>query len=181
MIAPAVSIQIRCFDDDGETPNHPHLPVILMRGTPAVHEEDPAAWFEGRFTTHGWGACWRWGVYDYHHFHPDNHEVLGVSRGEATFQLGGEKGGEFHVTLGDVIILPAGTGHKSLRASRDFQVVGAYPNSQEPSLIRSGETPLPALRQRIPAVRLPLEDPVYGKAGPLCHHWQAPISAASGM
>ena len=173
MIAPPSSIETRCFADDGETPNHPHFPVILLRGTPAAQAEDPATWFEGHFATLGWGACWRWGVYDYHHFHPDNHEVLGVSRGEATLLLGGEKGEEFHVTPGDVIILPAGTGHKCLRSSPDFQVVGAYPNSQEPTLIRSGETPLPALRQRIPAVRLPPEDPIYGIGGPLCQHWQA--------
>jgi uncharacterized protein YjlB len=173
MTDPPTAIETCCFADDGATPNHPRHPVILLRGTPAAQAEDPAAWFESRFASHGWGASWRWGVYDYHHFHPDNHEVLGVSRGAATLLLGGEKGQEFHVSVGDVIILPAGTGHKCLRSSPDFQVVGAYPNSREPTLIRSGETPLPALRQRIPAVPLPPEDPVYGKEGPLCQHWQA--------
>lgn len=158
----------------GKPPITPVFPVILLRGTPAAEAEDAAAWFESRFPAHGWGACWRWTVYDYHHFHPDNHEVLGVSQGQATLQLGGAHGEEFHVSRGDVLILPAGTGHRCLHSSPDFQVVGAYPNSHEPTLIRSGETPLPALRQLIAAVRLPAQDPVYGPEGPLAQHWQVP-------
>lgn len=164
-------LDTRFFKDDGKTPNNPTLPVVLMRHTAAADEPDPAAWFESRFSSHGWGACWRWGVYPYHHFHPDNHEVLGVFRGEATLMLGGANGEEFHVRPGDVIILPAGTGHKCQSSSGDFQVVGAYPDGMEPDLFRSGETELERLRHRIGEVAIPKQDPVFGEDGPLFEYW----------
>jgi uncharacterized protein YjlB len=167
----SVQIETRFFADDGRTPNNRVLPLIVMRGTEAADASDPAAWFEKRFTEHGWGGTWRWRVYPYHHFHSTDHEVLGVSRGSATLVLGGEKGGEFRVTVGDVLIMPAGLGHMSLAASEDFQVVGAYPRGEEPDLIRAGEGNLDAARGRIEKVPLPDLDPVYGAAGPLADHW----------
>jgi uncharacterized protein YjlB len=140
------------YADDGETPNNPVLPLVFMHGTVAADSSDPAAWFEHKFTSHDWGACWRWGIYNYHHFHSTNHEVLGVSRGFAKLQLGGARGGEFQVKVGDVIVIPAGVGHKCLEASGDFQVVGAYPRGEEPDLIRSGEGDIEAAKHRISKV-----------------------------
>lgn len=168
----SAQIETRFFADDGRTPNHPRLPLIVMRCTQAADAEDPAEWLEKRFTAHGWGSTWRWGVYSYHHFHSTNHEVLGVSRGSASLMLGGEKGGEFEVTAGDVLVLPAGLGHMCLTASQDFQVVGAYPRGEEPDLIRTGEGNLDAARGRIEKVPLPDRDPVYGAKGPLTEHWR---------
>jgi uncharacterized protein YjlB len=167
----SAQIETMFFADDGRTPNNPRLPLIVMLGTEAIDADDPAEWFEKRFSEHGWGSTWRWHVYPYHHFHSTNHEVLGVCRGSATLMLGGEKGGEFEVTLGDVLILPAGLGHKSLNASQGFQVVGAYPRGEKPDLIRAGEGNPDAARERIEKVPLPDLDPVYGAGGPLLDHW----------
>jgi len=170
-INPLVKVETRLFADDGKTPNHPLLPLVVMRGTGAQDAPDPAAWFEQRFQSHGWGGVWRWTVYPYHHYHTTNHEVLGVARGEATLELGGEHGAVFQVAVGDVIVIPAGVGHKRLASTEDFQVVGAYPEGREPDLVRSGEGDIQAARERIQQVLFPRQDPVHGTGGPLFNHW----------
>ena len=166
------TIETRLFEDDGATPNNPVLPLVVMRGTAASDADDPAAWFERTFAENGWGGLWRWSVYPYHHFHTENHEVLGVSSGTATLKLGGESGAEFQVGVGDVIVIPAGVGHKRQQASEDFQVVGAYPGGGAPDLLRTAGEDAESVRQRISEVPLPENDPVYGAGGPLFEHWR---------
>ncbi len=53
--------------------------------------------------------------------------MLGVARGTAKVEYGGVKGRMLTMNAGDVTVLPAGTGHRLIEASRDFLVVGAYP------------------------------------------------------
>jgi uncharacterized protein YjlB len=167
-----IHIESHHFLDDGGTPNHPVLCLLVMRGTGAANAADPAAWFERRFTRNGWGATWRWQVYPYQHYHSTNHEVLGVSRGESRLLLGGDEGVEFHVGVGDVIVLPAGVGHKCLEASGDFQVVGAYPGGDTPDILRPGEGDPAEVRRNISRVPVPDMDPVYGNDGPLVRYWK---------
>jgi len=107
-------------------PNHPRLPVRIYR---SVRGPDGALLdadgLEARFAGNGWLPQWRAGIYDFHHFHSTAHEVLGVYIGHARLMLGGPGGQEVTVQPGDVLMLPVGTGHCCLQASRDFQVVGA--------------------------------------------------------
>ena len=97
------------------------------------------------------------GGYSYHHFHTTNHEVLGVATGCARLMLGGTHGEEFIVRPGDVIVIPAGVGHKCLQASEGFMVVGAYPRGEEPDLKKSSDKK--SDRERIAAVPMPGNDP----------------------
>lgn len=54
------------------------------------------------------------------------HEVLGIARGSVSGEFGGAHGKPLDLKAGDVVILPAGTGHRRRSASRDVLVVGAY-------------------------------------------------------
>src|SRR3569832_652948 len=115
------------FRDDGETPNNPHFPLIHYRSAVVLDPDyDPAAMFEVLFKHYGWVGQWRDGIYPYLHFHTKTHEVLGIARGHARVRFGGQRGRTLELKAGDVVILPAGTGHRRLSASDALLVVGAY-------------------------------------------------------
>ena len=139
----------------GDTiPNHPSFPVLLYRGT-GLNDPDAA---RERFAAHGWGGSWVDGVFDFHHFHSTSHEVLAVVAGSATLELGGPQGRAFEVSAGDVVVLPAGTGHRRAAADGAFTVVGAYPAGQEDyDLLREADD---AARERIAALGTPEADPL---------------------
>lgn len=151
------------FADDGTIPNNP-LPLLLYRAAFDARGEAGAAWLERRFADNGWRGAWRWTIYPFHHYHSTTHEVLGVFAGSATLRLGGEHGRTVQVQAGDVIVVPAGVGHRRLDASADFQVVGAYPDGREPDLMRGEPGERPAADARIARVPLPAHDPL-GQAG----------------
>ena len=115
---------------------------------------------------------WRNGVYHYLHYHATVHEALGVARGEARIQFGGDRGEAIHVDPGDVAILPAGTGHQCLFASHDFRIVGAYPPGPQMHVTRPTLENYRAALQSIPQVELPPTDPVRGADGPLMKLWK---------
>ncbi len=117
-------------------PNNPRLPVIIYLSAMSITRDDPAALFEKTFSAHGWPPQWLDGVYDYNHYHTEGHEVLGVVSGQARLMLGGPGGQVVEVNKGDVLLLPAGTGHCNLRSSADLLVVGAYPPGQHADIRR---------------------------------------------
>ncbi|WP_145008611.1 cupin domain-containing protein [Pseudomonas oryzihabitans] len=159
------------FADDGLIPNS-RLPVLLYRQVP-LDGADRAAALERLFAHNDWPPQWRYGVYDYHHYHPNAHEVLGVARGQATLRLGGERGQDVSVAAGDVVVLPAGTGHRSLASSADFLVVGAYPPGQEDFITQRADPAAHARAlQLIGQVARPLTDPVTGPDGALPDLWR---------
>jgi uncharacterized protein YjlB len=88
-----------------------------------------------------------------------------VVAGSATLELGGPQGQSFDVAAGDVLVLPAGTGHRRATARNGFTVVGAYPRGQENYDLLRGEDPaeVDAARERIAALEAPGEDPVGGE------------------
>lgn len=154
------------FADDGRIPNS-DLPLLVYAGAAEARAEAIEALFE----RNGWPPRWRWSIYDFHHFHSTAHEVLGVAAGSARVMMGGPEGEELEISAGDVIVIPAGVGHRKLSASGDFLVVGGYPPGARVDLMRGEEGERPGADASIAAVPLPDTDPVEGPAGVLQTLW----------
>ena len=163
------------FKDDGKVPNNPALPVLVYRkAVDLAKAGDPAAVIETLFEANGWGRdLWRNGVFPFVHYHSATHEALGIARGHGRVQVGGQQGRAFDLEAGDVVVLPAGTGHQRLPGGNDFLVIGGYPPDGTYNLCRADN---PAERDNalvsIPKVPLPDSDPLTGKDGALPKLWR---------
>jgi uncharacterized protein YjlB len=163
------------FKDDGAVPNNPALPALVYKSAfDPSGSRDPAAAIEDLFKANGWGHdMWRDGIFPFVHYHAMIHEALGIAHGSARVQLGGHGGEAFELKPGDILVLPAGTGHQRLLGSDDFLVVGGYPPDGTYNLCRGDN---PAERDKalttIPKVPLPDSDPVHGIDGPLPKLWR---------
>ena len=155
----------------GEIPNHPRWPLLVYPGAVAIAGADPATAFESLFDRNRWPAAWRNGVFPFHHFHSNAHETLGVYSGEVTVQFGGDGGIVVTARPGDVIVLPAGTGHKKLSSRGSLGIVGAYPAGAHPDMWRPPISDSQRSADAVARVPLPQCDPVYGADGPLFAHW----------
>jgi len=156
-------------EQHGFVPNNPSLPVMIYRDAFAVGDSDLAAAMEARFEANGWPPQWRDGIYDFHHYHAAGHEILGIAAGEVDLVIGGEGGEAISAKAGDVLLLPAGTGHCRLSASEDLLVIGAYPPGQSGDIMR--EAPSVSQRATMAQLAFPRLDPVMGEDGPLSTHW----------
>ncbi|MFJ2685962.1 cupin [Pseudomonas sp. NPDC087342] len=167
--AETATVQTLMFERNQWVPNNPRLPVLIYPNAIAIQGDDPAALFEQTFIANGWPSQWRYGIYSYHHYHTEGHEVLGIASGRARLMLGGPGGHVLEVTAGDVLLLPAGTGHCNLDSSEDFLVVGAYPPGQRADICR--EPPTKAQLANIDTLLFPDQDPVQGSQGALHRYW----------
>ena len=155
------------FEDDGGIPNS-KLPVLVYHDVPEARE---AGSCEGLFAQNGWLGAWRDGIFSFHHFHSTAHEVLGIVSGSAQVMLGGPGGRQFDVGVGDVLVLPAGTGHCNQGASGDLLVVGAYPDGMSWDIRRGDPAEHDEVLANIRAVPLPRTDPIGGREGRLVELW----------
>ncbi len=159
------------FEDDGRIPNNPSLPLLVYPQAFDESERDPSRCKE-LLARNGWGGAWVDGVFSYHHYHSNAHEVLCVIGGRARIAFGGPEGETVEVVPGDVVVIPAGVGHKNEGSSVDFSVVGAYPRGQETYDLRTGEEgELPEVLENIRGVAMPKADPLFGEEGPLLRRW----------
>ena len=126
------------------TPHVPNsrLPVLVYRSaiptpslpdslSPAIACEiiEPNHWLKGGVFKH-YPAC---------HFHSVTHEAYAVFKGWSKIRLGRgpldddlDKDVVIDVSVGDVIVLPAGVAHCSVESSDDYEYVGLYPEVSFP-------------------------------------------------
>lgn len=157
--------------ESGEIPNNWHLPLLIYRKVLGVPAQKLASSFEKLFSRNGWLPAWRYGIYNFVHYHSTAHEVIGVFQGRAKVRFGHTEGLETWLEAGDVVVIPAGVSHECLEHSEDFQGVGAYPEGQEPDMMKGLRVERPAADERIDKVPLPQADPILGREGPLMHLW----------
>lgn len=158
------------MEDKGAIPNSEY-PVVIHRNSFTLRGDAGAEWLEERFAANNWTNSWRNGIYDYHHYHDNTHEVLGIYEGSALLELGGENGEKVRIFAGDIIIIPAGVGHRNLE-EENLAVVGAYPEGRTPALKTGKENERPEVDRNIAAVPLPQNDPLKGTSGGLKNCWK---------
>ena len=159
------------IEPHGWVPNNPRLPVLFYQTALSPDPgRDLSAEFDTLFDANGWPVQWHDSVFDYHHYHSTAHEVLGVASGHAEIIIGGPSGRVVGVQAGDVLVLPAGTGHCRLSSDSAFRVVGAYPPGQKFDIRR--EAPTEADEQAIARLSFPDSDPVTGAEGELTRRWK---------
>lgn len=154
------------FADDGRFPNS-QLPLLVYRD---ALPPDPAAMARA-FATNGWSNAWRDGILAFHHFHSIAHEVLGIAKGNVEIMFGGHSGQTVSVRAGDVVVIPAGIGHRNMGQTDDLVVIGAYPGGADYDTLRGNPAEHAAALRRIAALPVPKCDPVTGPDGSLRTHW----------
>lgn len=118
---------------------------------------------------------WVYSMYSQTHFHSTTHEVLGVVSGRARLCFGGEDNPnrfDTDVEKGDLIIVPAGVGHRLLdeldTEEERFKMVGAYPKQKQWDMCygQSGE------EDKVKGIKdlgWFHKDPLFGGDGPVPH------------
>ena len=154
----------------GDIPNSA-LPLVLYRHALAPPLRTPSG-CQALFDRNQWSGIWVDGIFDYWHFHVTGHEVLGCVAGSARIGFGGDSGIAVDFQEGDVVVIPAGVGHKRLSEKHGgFTVVGGYPPGQSGAIARPGDFAPDAAQNAIAALDLPRADPILGETGPLISAW----------
>jgi uncharacterized protein YjlB len=162
--------EIIYFKDDGTIPNS-RYPLLLYRNAFSERNTQGAEWLEQHFLSNNWSNPWRNGIFTFQHYHSITHEALGIYSGEAEVLLGGDKGSTVKVKAGDIIIIPAGVGHKNM-GDKNLGVVGAYPNGMPVDIMRGEQGERPGVDNNILAVPFPGTDPLHGKDEGLRKIWK---------
>lgn len=163
--------------DDGQFPNCSiqNLPVLIYKAAFSANgsASELASKIEQTFEKNGFPPQWRFGLYEYPHYHSTSHEILGVFKGSARVRLGGSKGVEEDVSAGDVMVIPAGVAHESVQSKGGFEMVGAYPAGYNWDMnYGKSQQEKEKAEANIRKVAVPSADPVYGSKGPVLDHWQ---------
>ncbi len=165
-----VEPELILFQDDGVIPNS-RYPLLLFRNALPGGSGISGSEVQNLFAANNWSNGWKNGVYPFHHYHSTSHEVLGTYSGSASLQLGGEQGKIIEVCPGDVIVIPAGVGHKNLGSSADFRVAGAYPDGMSWDLLTGKPGERPQSDRNIAKLPVPVTNPIYGQDMAVNRFW----------
>ncbi len=164
-------VQAHILNENGNFPNNKSLPLLIYRKVIRFEGGDPGSEVEDLFLRNNWSNSWHNGIFRFHHYHSNTHEVLGIYKGIVKVQLGGDGALTTELGVGDVVVIPAGVSHKNLGSSADFACVGAYPGGMSYDMNYGNSGERPGTDHVIEKVSIPDKDPVYGENGPLSGHW----------
>ena len=164
-------VETHILGPNADIPNSA-LPLLVYRHALPPELQTPAG-CQSLFRENDWVGNWVDGIFDYWHFHVTGHEVLGCVAGDADVGFGGDQGIRTTFRAGDVVVIPAGVGHKRLSEKRGgFTVVGGYPPGQNGTITRAGDIPVTEAERLIALLKPPKGDPVFGNEGPLIGAWK---------
>jgi uncharacterized protein YjlB len=170
-------IESYLIKDNSQFPNNDFLPVLIYRKVITLPEQGEAAdSIKKIFEQNDWGNSWENGIYIFHHYHSNTHEVLGIRSGSVTVQLGGIDGVITSLSRGDIIIIPAGVAHRNVNETDGFSCVGAYPDGRDFDMNYGKSEERPQADENISKVPQPQTDPVFGEKGFLTDYWNTKFS-----
>lgn len=171
LLSPLKSLQV----SQHQIPAFKGIPNTSIQGKPlliyhAAFQNAKTSEIESHLTSTGVVTPqWRYTMYSETHFHSTTHEVLSIASGSAKCCFGGEENpGRVEPTLekGDVVVVPAGVGHRLLEDYGGFQMVGSYPTGKHWDMCygRAGEE---EKVKGIAHLGWFTRDPIYGEHGPV--------------
>jgi uncharacterized protein YjlB len=154
-------------------PNN-RLPVLIYRKVLELPKQKnkAAKIIQQEFLRNGLTNSWRYGIYDFHHYHSNTHECMGICMGSAFVILGGPNGRRVKLEAGDVMVLPAGVGHRCTSKTEDFLCVGAYPEGKDYDTHTGTPETYKETAKTIKKLSVPSLDPVFGEQGFLKTYWK---------
>ncbi len=150
------------------------LPLLIYKEAVVLgkQKKKAAQLLQTTFSKNNWKNTWSNGIYSFHHYHSNTHEVLGIAAGKAWVIFGGPGGKRLVLEKGDVVIIPAGLAHKATKASADFLCVGAYPGGKQYDINLGTPEELKKAKPKLAKIPKPAFDPVLGKEGFLKSFWK---------
>lgn len=167
---PKNELRIYVLKDDGNFPNS-QLPVLHYINYLKLPWLFKASKVKRIFKKNGWNNNWEAGIYTYHHYHSNTHEALAVVHGSTRLQVGGPEGPVVYLSVGDVVVIPAGVAHKNLNKENDVVCIGGYPLGVNYDMNYGRPEERPQADLNIAKVPLPDCDPLFGPRGLLVKTW----------
>lgn len=98
--------------------------------------------------------------------------MVGIIKGTANLQLGGEQGITLSVKKGDVLVIPAGVAHMNLGNKYDVICIGGYPEGRDYDIKLGKPEERTVANKNIARVPLPATDPITGTAHGVPEIWE---------
>jgi uncharacterized protein YjlB len=165
-------VEHHLLKDNGRFPNNDRFPVLVYRQALTISGVFDPIKLRLLLNSHGWSNTWKAGVFCYHHYHSNTHELLACYKGKTVLLLGGDDGIKIPFAKGDVIVIPAGVAHKNLKDEDDIICIGAYPGGVDYDMNYDRPGERPKADRKIKKIGVPEEDPLTGGKGKMHRFWK---------